>query len=91
MVWSAMVRSLMRRWLRSLVTQLPQHPHSESTGLLRFLCGLGFGFVAARYVVVPARPTPSVLGCAAPRSGPVHPSIMTRPLVFGALTRPTTS
>jgi hypothetical protein len=73
--WIAVVWGLVG-WRRfwSPVAQLPEYPQAEPTGLLPFLCGLGFGFVAASDVKVPARPAPAVLGCAVPRSG--HPSSM---------------
>ena len=58
-----------RRWIWSSVAQHPEYPETESTRLLGFLFGLGFGFVAAGHVIVPARPASVVLGCAAPRSG----------------------
>lgn len=68
--WSTVVMSLVgRRWIWSAVAQPPEYPETEPTGLLGFLFGLGFGFVAASHVIVPARPTSVVLGCAAPRSG----------------------
>ena len=62
------------RWVWPPVAQLPENPQTESTGLLGFLCGLGFGFMTASDVKVPARPALAVLGCAVPRFG--HPSSM---------------
>ena len=61
-------------WLRirPLVTQLPEHPDSETTGPSRFLLRPGLGFVTARDVVVLAGPAPLVPAAGSP---PHHTSM----------------
>ena len=76
-----------RRWSWSSVAQPPEYPETEPTGFLGFLFRLGFGFVAASHVIVPARPASVVFGCAAPRSG--HLSSMASGVV-GVAARPDT-
>ncbi len=65
------------RWVRPPVAQLSEYPQADPTGLLSFLCGLAFGFVAASHVNIPAMPLTARM--ASYIRGPEHATLMVVP------------